>query len=614
MIAHQYNGLPWSQRGLQGVQDSPCQVRPNPTILQQLYAPASQLSRVILRRVEKQNTLRDSTSSSDSTSSNSPSNDSPAESSLSSGSGSGSSSLTPPSRGPKKPLQWVIYSAPSQTDESLRDSQLSTNELAADRALQTRHSQRDTRPSIGIMLKPDSEEAATCFFFHHYTGSIYDENIHNGFATMWKPQFVRAGLDSPLRLVTSAFTVNITMMWCLQGCDTRPARKLMTKALTATRKAIQDPTPNKMDELLMTILIFDLYDSMVQHYIPLPVTSGKHKEGALALAQIRGKTNYDNPISAGLAKATRSTLLLHALRTRTRLIPGAEKLFEDSLLPINKGSELELIVVRIVNLQARQWELRTSQPGQQQGQRRRRPCDDRHVYYKYEAIIREAIALDDQLVEWRQSVTDPNWLPQYVHRDEVAPSIRAAGFYGDRCTVWQELIFAEIANYYAQSRLANLQIIRQAFADAPSPEEAQEGGVSATAAEREKEMRQILLTTNATVQRVVDAVCDSVPCHLGDTTVLTNPLYSDQMNVPFKTVKNPATRTVTTVPADLPLYKSRAAASGGWVLFPYVCGVLRLAEPEDDAVPIVLRDGQLDWIKGQVKRMQKTFLYCDPVW
>jgi hypothetical protein len=158
-----------------------------------------------------------------------------------------------------------------------------------------------------------------------------------------------------------------------------------------------------------------------------------------------------------------------------------------------------------------------------------------------------------------------------------------------------------MSNHYYQHRLLNLQLVRQALADNPSL-------LSIT------ENRQLLHTTDATVQRLVDAVCDCIPFHLGDTVVLTNPMYSDEINFPIKTLTDPTTGETTTIPYQIPIYKTRAAASGGWTLFPYVCEIYRLAEPEDDAVPIALRDGQLDWIKSQVKRMQKIFLYCDPVW
>ncbi|KAK5308189.1 hypothetical protein LTR99_001162 [Exophiala xenobiotica] len=537
---------------------------------------------IVLRRVERQNALRDSTPSSDSPSS---SNYAEHSSSAATPSTTGSTSA-PSSKAVTKPLQWVIYSAPVTGIEAKHDDSEAAEENETNVIVRTGFPPRHSVAPITIALKPDSEEASTCFFFRHYTGTVYDENIHSGFALMWQPLFLSSSADSPLRAATTAITVNITMMWCLQGCDTRPARKLLTKAISATRQAIQNPTPDKMNELLMTILIFDLYDSMVQHYVPTLVSSGKHKEGALALAQLRGKKNYDTPLTKGLVTATRSALLAHALGARTRLLPGAEKLFNDPAYPQTKAAELESIDVEIIALQARLWDMRRT---------------GRRVQQIYEEIIMEAIRIDDVLVEWRQSITDPKWLPQYVHRDDVAPSLRAAGFYGEQCAVWPDLIFAEMSNHYYQHRLLNLQLIRQALADNPSL-------LSKT------ENRQLLHTTDATVQRLVDAVCDCIPFHLGDTVVLTNPMYSAEINFPIKTLTDPTTGETTTIPDQIPIYKTRAAASGGWTLFPYVCEIYRLAEPEDDAVPIALREGQLDWIKGQVKRMQKIFLYCDPVW
>ena len=49
------------------------------------------------------------------------------------------------------------------------------------------------------------------------------------------------------------------------------------------------------------------------------------------------------------------------------------------------------------------------------------------------------------------------------------------------------------------------------------------------------------------------------------------------------------------------------------MLFPQLVTVWRFAEPEDDAVAIVLREGQLEWIKGQVRRLQRVFLFSEPV-
>jgi hypothetical protein len=127
--------------------------------------------------------------------------------------------------------------------------------------------------------------------------------------------------------------------------------------------------------------------------------------------------------------------------------------------------------------------------------------------------------------------------------------------------------------------------------------------------------RAYLAKANGAVQSLVDCICETVPFHLGDTVVPTNPIYSSEVALPCKIVTDPSTGETRSVP-DLEGsdFRMRAAASGGWMVFAHLVDIYRLAEPEDDAEPIVLRDGQLDWIKGQIKRLQTTFLYCDPLW
>lgn len=338
----------------------------------------------------------------------------------------------------------------------------------------------------------------------------------------------------------------------------------------------------------MTVLIFDLYDSLITHYVPKPVTQGKHKAGALALARLRGGSNYATPLSRSLAYATRHSLLSYALSTRRPLPPGAAEIFNDPDMPEGKVAQLDLLTVMVADLQSRLWDLRRGKTSQERQS-------------IYAGIIDEALKIDGMLVEWKQALTDPKWQPSYVHRDNVAPSIRAAGFYGDYCTVWAHLAYVEITNHFHQRRLVNLQIIRQALADEPDL-------LCLT------RYRDALSTTNATVQAAVDAICESVPFHLGDTVTPRNPIYCDEIQFPSKLIQDQTTGETFVIPSPTSDHKTRAAASGGWTLFPFVVEVYRLADPEDDAVPIVLREGQLEWLEGQIKRLQTIFLYCDPVW
>jgi hypothetical protein len=146
-----------------------------------------------------------------------------------------------------------------------------------------------------------------------------------------------------------------------------------------------------------------------------------------------------------------------------------------------------------------------------------------------------------------------------------------------------------------------LQVIRQVLSDE-------------RALLNELEAQDFLSRIDTKVQAIVDLICDHVPFHLGDTMTPTNPIYSASLNFPYTLQSDPPTGQVTRIPSAASDYQKRAAAAGGWVIFPDLVNILRMAEPKDDAVPIVLRDGQLDWIKGQIARLQRIFLFCDPVW
>lgn len=451
----------------------------------------------------------------------------------------------------------------------------------------------DLNLTIPGMIKQDPEDACLSFFFSFYTGFIYDPKVQLAFVQLWQPLFLQSSVDSPLSLATLAVTVNVTMMWCFQGCDARPAKRLFTKALAATRKAIDDPLQRQTDELLMTILVFDLYDCMVLHYNPNYRTYGQHKSGALAMIRNRGRSNYASSVGRGLTNIARHTLLQWALSSRTPLPPDAEEIFFHPSLGSGQAAQLEALAIQAVQAQARLWTLRRDNAASESLAARRKG---------YEEIVAEAIRIDEHFMAWKRSINSPDWVPEYVLREEVPSTILEAGFYGKRCSVFKDLVFADVYNSLLKRRLFTLQMLRQALADEPS-------------LLAHPKYRAYLAQANAAIQTLVDSFLETIPFHVGDTVVTTNPVYSDEINFPSKTVTDPQTGKTRSIP-DLKTgsFRSRAAASGGWVVFGYLLDIYRMAEPEDDTIPIVLREGQLDWIKGQVKRLQTIFLFCDPVW
>ncbi|KAI4240976.1 MAG: hypothetical protein LQ352_007529 [Teloschistes flavicans] len=476
-------------------------------------------------------------------------------------------------------LRWIVYSAEGDTSSSPRKA------ISADTGYHT------TTYSIPSALKQDAQEASICFFFRHYGGTAIDPEVRNGFNQLWQPMYLQSSAQSTLRLATAAVTVKITMMWSSNGCDTRLATSLFTQAVAAAREALHDPLQSSTDEILMTILVFDLYDALVLHYGPGTLEYGKHKHGALAMIEHRAFGNLKTSRGRALIGAVRHSLLPYMLSSRKGFPEQSDYLFDHPSLNDTKASILDLISVQLSRVQSRLWILRRED-------RLDTSLEERRTCYK--DIIAEALQIEGFLLGWNASLNG-DWLPEYISRGSVIDSIQDAGFYGTRCIVWPDLTIGSIWILFCIRYLLVLQVIRQCFADESS-------------LLIDPGQRTLLFKAEKRSQDLVDFICETIPFYLGDAIVPKNPMYSTSINFPFSLLTDITTGTDTRVPSSGTNHQKRAAASGGWILFPHLVNVWRLADPEDDAVPIVLREGQLDWIKEQVKRLQKIFLFCDPVW
>ncbi|KAL9038974.1 MAG: hypothetical protein Q9214_005065 [Letrouitia sp. 1 TL-2023] len=486
--------------------------------------------------------------------------------------------------------QWTMYS--TARSQSWSDRNVADSRPDRSPAVEVKMDFNTSTNSIPRALEQDIQDASICFFFRHYGGTAFDPEAHNGFNQLWEPMYLQASSQSSLRLATAAVTVNIAMMWRFQGCNSRPARSLFTKSVAAARETLHDPLQSSTDEILMTILIFDLYEALVLHYDSGPVDYGKHKHGALAMIEHRGFANFATSQGRALIGAVRHSLLPYMLSSRKPFPERSDYLFDHPSVNDTKALSLDLISVQLSRVQSRLWTLRL-ESRLESSLKERRAC--------YEEIIAEAFQVEKLLLTWKVSITDPDWLPEYVPRDSVRESIQNAGFYGLRCSVWVDLAFGGTWILFSTRYLLTLQVIRQSFADEAS-------------LLNNPEQRALLSKANERVQDLVDFICNTIPFYLGDNVTPKNPAHSMSINFPFKLKIDWKTGTLTSLPSLRSNHHNRAAASGGWILFPQLVNVWRLAEPEDDAVPIILREGQLDWIKEQVKRLQKIFLFCDPVW
>ncbi|KAI4188940.1 MAG: hypothetical protein L6R41_001826 [Letrouitia leprolyta] len=493
-------------------------------------------------------------------------------------------------RSSSKKRGWIVYGAePSQTgsdSKAIDTPPKSPPAAVADTDLQS------TAYSIPFVLKDDPKASSICFFFRHYGGTTIDPKTPIGFNQFWRPIYLQASPGSPFRLATTAITMNIAMMWSSRGFNTPSAADLFVKAVAAARRDIHDPLQSLTDEMLMTILLFDLYDSLALHYAPNHVGYGRHKYGALAVIEQRGPTNLATSRGRALVKAVRHTLLPYLLTSRQpfpeRLIP----LFDHESINDTKATSLDQLSVTLSCLQSRQWMLHL---------RSRRDKTPESGHSCHLDVVEEALQLELALLYWESALMHTDYVPEYIPRDAIEPSIQDAGFYGIRCSVWPNLTIGSTMILFYFRYLLTLQIIRQSFADqATLPEDS--------------DQQALLSQINDKGQHLVDLICEAIPFYLGDTVTPKNPLYSASMKFPHVFKTSLKTGITTRVPSMGSNHQTQASASGGWILFPHLVNLWRLAEPEDDAVPFILRDGQLDWIKGQVKRMQNIFLFCEPVW
>lgn len=182
-------------------------------------------------------------------------------------------------------------------------------------------------------------------------------------------------------------------------------------------------------------------------------------------------------------------------------------------------------------------------------------CDD------FDLLV-QAEVVDAKLATWPDCVP-ANWIPVQVPAYIVPKPIVDAGFYGDNCDVYPDIIICSTWNEW---RVARLKVL----------------GLIATNGDYASRYQAI-----ETIQELVDGICASVSFSLGDR-MKPEQLYEAQVSFP----------TVDGRPASKGHQKA-AGAYGGWYLFAPFKEIMKLA--------MYLRDGQREWVMGQLFRMATNY-------
>lgn len=176
-------------------------------------------------------------------------------------------------------------------------------------------------------------------------------------------------------------------------------------------------------------------------------------------------------------------------------------------------------------------------------------------------LISKASEIENDLVIWSASL-DSSWCPIVVTGPNCIPSsVRATGLYQEHCEIYPSLSVATTWNRY---RLATIRL--QSAISKLQPDQA---------------------LPQQIIQHAIDDVCASVPYHLGDRT--RRGVIGD------KSIKYPHDEGQQ-VPES---HYNLASAVGGFSLLEPLRTVL--------GIGVKMRDGQRQWIMGQMGRIKKVY-------
>ena len=422
------------------------------------------------------------------------------------------------------------------------------------------------------------------YFFKNYVNTPRDPST-NIFIEHILPMYLNTPPNSALSEAINAVAVNITSMWMTGRVDSYLARKPYTRAVAMLQSLLQDPVESKTDETLATVFLLDFYDSLSQRFINF-VDSGTHQQGAVALLKHRGKDNFKTPLSQRLFNAMRSRHINYSLQS------GKDVQLDPSLLAdetaVLPSAKLDLLNVKLAELHllARQGA----------------DAADLSLAEFYQLVMEKALVLEKELQAWRESLPK-SWKPASVPASELHHSIREAGVYGDACDVYSSLAVSHVNNAARSSHVGTLRLI------ALCSNSLEKLGI---AVDSDIESHVDLRT-----QELVDRFCASIPFHLGNRTSLTFPHeHSEYPRIPdelrrLASYVDPFGKEVEMTMED---HMRAAAAIGGWFIMTPLTNFLKaplLRAPNAQPGPLMrkLRTGQLDWIRGQMQRIQKIYLF-----
>ena len=288
-----------------------------------------------------------------------------------------------------------------------------------------------------------------------------------------------------------------------------------------------------------------------------------HNAGAAALVKHRGAANCKSPLAIGLLFAVRTQLVEHAIEEGLAFKRCPDRLsaiFKS--LPQNASARLTSATINIADLR---YCAKTALCAP------RSPEADKEV----NDLLEYAISIDLLVAAWPQSLPD-DWAWQPADSfDLPAHHQRDAFIYHDRSDTYLDLWVLSIWNQYRAARIKIQTIILDCVA------------YMGPAYDEQWYWRALYASMIA--QEMADEICASVPFALG-TKMFGGPGDREGIEYPYVVGGQKASQE----------HRRAATALGGWHLLDPLKSCLHTRSG-------VLREGQLEWVQGQMERIGRIY-------
>lgn len=444
----------------------------------------------------------------------------------------------------------------------------------------------DTALPIFISPSRDLQQECLAYFISNFVDIPRDPST-NLFIQHLLPLYAKASVDGALAEAFLAVAINVAQICVAGSVDSADARRAYARAVMLLQKALRNPEHCSSDETLASILMLDFYDLVNEAFFGWGSVS-PHLEGAIALLQERGWDTFQSDLSQRLFYAVWSRHINHCLVSGREVVLTPDVIPDEThTLPSTSLDFLNVELSKVQNLARGGCKAAQMTIGE----------------FYYTVLIR-ALLLDQKLQEWCETLP-VSWRPISIPILDVAPSILKAGVYRDLCEVYSSLEVSHTYNLARSSRIAALHLVSLSMIE-----------LTRLGIEVHPSLDQYL---GRQTQDIVDRFCALIPFHLGDRLSLKpSSRRVEYPPLPLRLWRLVRYEDANGNVVDMTMkdHKRSAAAIGGWSIMLTLRRFLKAPifhGSNNRSSPLLakLRKGQLEWIRGQMKRLQMVYSLPD---